>query len=93
LAAINLIAIVLIGLFSASSSEESKKENKEHENAPIKEAKVSFHDHLRAAVKERKKKSELIFPAIISFIAAIIIFFIFQHNSAIEVMILFSLII
>ena len=94
LGAINLIAIILIGILY-STVEGEKEEVHEHEKkpviAPVKEAKVSFHDHFRAAVKERKKKWELAMPAIVSFIVAIVIFFMFQYNSAaIEVMMLFA---
>jgi hypothetical protein len=61
LGGINLIAIILIGLLynTIDGGEEVKKEHKEHEPAPVKEAKVSFHDHFHAAIKERNKKSEL----------------------------------
>ena len=92
--AINLIAIILIGTIS-SALEGEKKETHEHEKRPIinNEPKVSFQEHFRAVVKERKKKSELTFPAIISFIIAIGIFFMFQSNNvAGEVIVLFALI-
>ena len=92
LGAINLIAIILIGLFS-SLGETSKKEKKEHETTPIKETKVSFHEHLHAA-KERKKRSELLFPSLISYIVAIIIFFIFKTDGASqEIILIFAVII
>jgi len=90
--AINLIAIILIGILY-NTVEGEKEETQEHEKKPVavKEAKVSFHDHFRAVVKERRKKSELAFPMIVSLIIAIIIFFIFQSNAAaIEVMLLFA---
>lgn len=93
LGAINLIAIILIGLLYNTVENEKKEDHQEHEKkqAINKEAKVSFHDQFRAAVKERKKKWELISPTIISFLVAIIIFFMFQYNSAaIEVMLLFA---
>lgn len=92
--AINLIAIILIGVVS-SALEGGKKEAHEHEKKPVEnhEPKVSFQEHFRAVVKERKKSSELAFPAIISLIAAIAIFFMFQDTSAArEVMALFALV-
>jgi hypothetical protein len=59
LGAINLIAIILIGILY-NTVEGEKEEVHEHEKkpviAPVKEAKISFHDHFRTAVKERKKK-------------------------------------
>ena len=59
----------------------------------MKEPSVSFHEHFRSTVKEHKKKSELVMPFIISFVIAIIIFFMFLYNSgAVEAMLLFSLI-
>lgn len=96
LGAINLIAIILIGLLY-NTVEGEKKETHEHEKKPetTKEAAVSFHDHFRAVVKERKKKSELVFPTVISLIVAIIMFFIFQYTTkgaAIEVILLFALV-
>lgn len=90
--AINLIAIIMIGMLY-STVEDEKKEVHEYETKPAasKETKVSFHDHFRAVIKERKKKWELTFPAIISFVVAIIIFFMFQYNSAaVEIMLLFA---
>lgn len=93
---INLIAIILIGLLynTIDGSEEVKKEHKEHEPMPVKEAKVSFHDHFHAAIKERKKISELAFPAIISFLLTIILFsiFVWDTNSKIVIFV-FSLVI
>jgi len=58
LGAINLIAIILIGLLYNTVENEKKEDHQEHEKkqAINKEAKVSFHDQFRAAVKERKKK-------------------------------------
>ncbi len=96
LGGINLIAIILIGLLynTIDGSEELKKEHKEHEPTPVKEAKVSFHDHFHAAIKERNKKSELWFPAIISFLLTIILFSIFVWDTNSKVVILvFSLVI
>ena len=94
LGAINLVAIILIGMLS-STVEGEKEKTHDHEKKPevVKEAKVSFHDHFRAAVKERNKKSELVLPTIISLLVAIIIFFMFQSNgAAIEVMALFAIV-
>ncbi len=92
LGAINLVAIILIGILY-NTVEGTTEESKELEKKPVKEAKVSFHEHFRAVVKEHKKKPELAFPAIISFIVAIIIFFMFQYNSgSIEVMLVFALV-
>ena len=93
--AINLVAIILIGILY-TTVEGTNEDVKEHEKKPVvinKEAKVSFHDQFRAVIKDHKKKSELMSPAIISWIVAIIIFFMFQYNSAaIEVMMLFAFI-
>ena len=93
--AINLIAIISIGIAISAydKSKEPQEANVEHErkSVPVKEARTSFHDHFRAVVKERKKKSELIFPTIISLIIAIAIFFMLQYSSsAIEVMLLLA---
>ncbi|MCX6825087.1 MAG: hypothetical protein NTY80_02570 [candidate division SR1 bacterium] len=95
LGAINLIAIISIGIAISAydKSKEPQEANVEHErkSVPVKEARASFHDHFRAVVKERKKKSELIFPTIISLIIAIAIFFMLQYSSsAIEVMLLLA---
>lgn len=81
LGAINLIAIILIGLLY-STVEGEKKEVHEHEKKPevIKEPTVSFHDHFRSVVKERKKRSELGFPTIISLLIAAMAFFLFQNS-------------
>ena len=79
----------------SSTVEGEKEKTHEHEKKPevVKEAKVSFHDHFRAVAKERNKKSELVFPTIISLLVAIIIFFMFQSNSAaIEVIALFAVV-
>ena len=86
LGGINLVAIILIGLLynTIDGSEEEHQEHqehKEHEKKPVSEAKVSFHDHFHALVKDRKKTSELAFPAIISFLATIIFFWIAQYNN------------
>jgi len=95
LGAINLVAIILIGILY-NTVDNMTDETKENEKKPIainKEAKVSFHDHFRAVIKDHKKKTELAFPAIISWIVAILIFFMFQYNSAaIEVMLVFALV-
>ncbi|HBB04955.1 TPA: hypothetical protein DCZ39_09045 [Patescibacteria group bacterium] len=82
----------MIGIVS-SALEGGKKEVHEHEKRPVEnhEPKVSFQEHFRAVVKERKKSSELAFPAVISFMVVIVIFFMFQYNSAaMEVMALFA---
>jgi hypothetical protein len=67
LGAINLVAIILIGILY-NTVEGEKEAIQDHEKKPVavKEAKVSFHDHFRASIKERKKKGELIMPGIIS---------------------------
>jgi len=68
LGAINLVAIILIGILY-KKVDNMTDETKENEKKPIainKEAKVSFHDHFRAVIKDHKKKTELAFPAIIS---------------------------
>lgn len=93
LGAINLVAIILIGMLYNTVEGTNKEETKEHETKPLKEPKVSFHEHFRAVVKEHKKRWELAMPSIISFIIAIIIFFMFQYNTgAIEVMLVFALV-
>lgn len=94
LGAINLVAIILIGMLYNTAEWTVKEESKDYEvKQPVKEAKVAFHEHFRATVKEHKKRSELAMPSIISFIVAIIIFFMFQYNSgAIEVMLVFALV-
>jgi len=93
--AINLVAIILIGILY-STVENIWEEEKEHEKkqvAPIKEAKVSFHDHFHTPLKWHKKRAELPMPAIISFMVAIAIFFMFQYNNAaVEVMLVFALV-
>jgi len=94
LGAINLVAIILIGMLS-STVEGEKEKTHDHEKKPevIKEAKVSFHEHFRAATKERTKKSELVLPTIISVLVAIIIFFMFQSNgTAIQVIALIAVV-
>ena len=89
------MAIILIGILY-NTVEGEKEDTHEHEKKPevVKEAKVSFHDHFRAVVKERKKKSELVFPFIVGLIVAIIGFYFFPYNSiAIEVMFFGSVVI
>lgn len=80
LGAINLLAIILIGILYNTIDGE-KEEHPHHEKKPevVNEPKVSFHEHFRAVVKERKKKSELVFPALISFAVAIVLFFMFPY--------------
>ncbi len=80
--AINLLAIILIGLLYTTVEwiPEQHKEHKEYET-PVKETKVAFHEQFRSTIHENKKKSELIMPFILSFIVSIFIFFMFQHNS------------
>ncbi len=93
LGAINLVAIILIGILYNTVEGTTGDESQDHEKKPLKEAKVSFNEHFRSVVKEHKKKSELAFPSIISGIIAIVIFFMFQYNSAaIEVMLVFALV-
>ena len=99
--AINLIAIILIGILynTVEGSDEGHKVHKEHkefiehEKKPVAESKVAFHETFRAAAKEHKRKSELVFPTLISFLIAIVIFFMLQYNSAaLEVMLVFALV-
>ena len=93
--AINLVAIILIGLLY-TTIEGEKKEPHEHEKKAevVKEATVSFHDHFRAIVKERKKKSELALPVLIGFAMTIIAFFLFPYRgSALEVILLSAVIV
>lgn len=94
LGGINLLAIVLIGmLYSKADGEKAEVHEHEKKSEVINEAKVSFQEHFRAVVKERKKKSELLFPFIVGFIVTIIIFFMFPYNSvAIRVVLLYALI-
>lgn len=96
LGAINLVAIILIGMVYNTVESEKKPETNEHEKKPesVNEPKVSFHDHFHAVTKERKKKSELVFPTIMSLIVVALIFFMYQYKTAsIEVMLLLSIII
>ena len=89
------MAIILIGILY-TTVEGEKEDTHEHEKKPevVKEAKVSFQEHFRAVVKERKKKSELVFPFIMGLIVAIIGFYFFPYNSiAIEVVFLGSVVI
>ena len=88
------MAIVLIGmLYSKADGEKAEVHEHEKKSEVINEAKVSFQEHFRAVVKERKKKSELLFPFIVGFIVTIIIFFMFPYNSvAIRVVLLYALI-
>ncbi len=89
--AINLVAILLITALYAIA-ETTPETEKIVEKKPIHESKVAFHDHFHATVKEHKKRSELAMPAILSFIVAIIIFFMFQYNTwSPEVMLVFAL--
>ncbi len=90
LGAINIVAIILIGLLY-STIEGDKKEHHEHEKKAevLKEPTVSFHDHLRSVVKERKKKSELGFPTVISLLIAGMVFYMFQ-NTGFSLELLFS---
>ncbi len=94
LGAINLVAILLIGLLNNSKEGEKREEIKEHEKPVInKEAKISFQDHFRAVAKERRKKSELIFPSFISLMITVIFFFLFQFNGvAMQVILLFAIV-
>lgn len=89
--AINLVAILLITALYAVA-ETSPETEKIVEKKPIHESKVAFHDHFHTTIKEHKKRSELAMPAILSFIVAIIIFFMFQYNTwSPEVMLVFAL--
>ncbi len=94
LGSINLIAIILIGILynTVEWTPEEHKEYKEHEK-PLKEPKVVFHEQFRATIKDHQKKWELLMPFIVSFIVAIIIFFMFQYNSStIEIVLVFALV-
>jgi len=81
LGGINLLAIILISLFTRSTEGENK-EIHEHEKKPevIHETKGSFHEHFRAVVKARKKKSELVFPFVIWLIITVALFLVFQYD-------------
>lgn len=93
LGAINLVAIILIGALYSTVEGNTSEEKDVEKKVIMKEPSVSFHEHFRSTVKEHKKKSELVTPFIISFVIAIIIFFMFLYNSgAVEAMLLFSLI-
>ncbi len=92
--AINLLAIILIGVLY-NKVDAIWEENPEHEKktGPLKETKVTFHEHFHAPIKDHKKRSDLIFPLLISLLLAIAIFFMFQYNDAsLEVMLVFALI-
>jgi len=95
--AINLLAIILIALLYSTREWWGEKEEAHHHEKkpePVNEAKVSFHEHFRAVVKERKKKTELPLPSIISFLVVIFCFFMFPYTSvSLAVIILFSIII
>lgn len=96
LGAINLLAIIIITLLSGSKKEEKKEEHHHHEKKPeiVNEPKSSFQEHLRAVVKERKKRSELTFPTVISLLVVAFVFFIFPYTTiAFEVRIFCSIII
>lgn len=78
LGAINLVAIILIGILYNAI------EGKGEDHAPVgdekkasKDSSVSFHEHLHAVIKERKKKQELRFPLLLWLIISIAIFVIF----------------
>ncbi|MEI7557972.1 MAG: hypothetical protein WCJ45_03985 [bacterium] len=82
MAAINLIAIILISLVNTKIDTE-KEETVHHEKKPesLHEPKVTFHDHLQAIVKERKKKSELALPFFLSIAAAIAFFLLSPYDN------------
>lgn len=91
LGAINLVAIILIGILY-NTVEWTSEIEKTLEKKTIHEPTVTFHEHVRSPLKDRKKKKELALPAIISFLVAIIIFFMFQYNTASpEIMLVFAL--
>lgn len=92
LAAINLIAIILISLVNTKIDTE-KEETVHHEKKPesLHEPKVTFHDHLQAIVKERKKKSELALPFFLSIAAAIAFFLLSPYdNITLEALVLWA---
>jgi hypothetical protein len=95
--AINLLAIILIALLYSTIEWGGEKEEVHHHERkpePVSEAKVSFHEHFRAVVKERKKKTELPLPSIISFLVGLFFFFMFPYTSvSLAVIIFFSIII
>jgi len=87
------LAIILIG--TISNKVEGKTEEKpEHEKkpAPVKEVKPMFHEHFHVATKDHKKKSELLFPTIISFFIAIAVFFLLPVH-ALAAMMLIALVV
>jgi len=77
LGAINLVAILLIGVLYNTTEKTTDKE-KSSEKTHIHENKVAFKDHFRSSIKERKKKKELIMPIIVSLIVAAGIFLLFK---------------
>jgi len=105
LGGINLLAIALIGIIynSIEHHHEDAPEHKPHHEATpehkphheprvLKEPKVIFHNYLYGNTKEQKKKSELYFPFVISFLIIVGIFLLFQYNSTtIETILLFSI--
>ncbi|MEI6672182.1 MAG: hypothetical protein WCL02_02215 [bacterium] len=89
------MAIIIITLLSGTK-EDKKEDHHHHEKRPeiVNEPKASFQEHLRAVVKERKKKSELVFPTIISLLVVVFAFIIFPYTTiALEVRIFCSIII
>jgi hypothetical protein len=91
------LAIILIALLYSTIEWGGEKEEAHHHERkpePANEAKVSFHEHFRAVVKERKKKTELPLPSIISFLVGLFFFFMFPYTSvSLAVIILFSIVI
>lgn len=86
LAAINLLAIILIALLYSTIEWSEKEEVHHHERKPepINEPKVSFQEHFRTVVKERKKRSELPFPSIISLLVGTLFFLMFPTTTPIS---------
>ncbi len=85
LSAINLIAIVLIGILYNTiewKSDTKSEEVPQHEKKSSKESSVSFHEHIHAVIKERKKKSELRFVAVVCLMITIALFWIFSASFA-----------
>lgn len=92
LGAINLVAIILIGILY-HTVEGNPDGEKSLEKKPVQESKVAFHEHFRTTIKEHKKKTELLFPAIIGFLITVVIFFMLQYNSgSIEAMLVLALV-
>jgi multisubunit Na+/H+ antiporter MnhB subunit len=76
-----------------STTENNKEEIQEHEKKLIKEPQVSFHDHFRTLVKERKKKSELIYPILVSGVVMIIFSLIYYPTISLQPLLVIALVV